>query len=59
MTSIKNLQDKVIREFGFEHEKTIEFFRFCESVKRLNPVTAMYSVNEYYYNNIEKARCAE
>lgn len=39
---IEQMQNEIIRRYGFEHKRTIQFFRLCESNASLSKIESTY-----------------
>ena len=40
--TIEQMQNEIIRRYGFEHKRTIQFFKLCESNVSLNKIESAY-----------------
>ena len=40
--TIEQMQNEIIKRYGFEHKRTIQFFRLCESDTSLNKIESTY-----------------
>lgn len=40
--TIEQMQNEIISRYGFEHKRTIQFFRLCESNASLNKIESTY-----------------